>query len=116
MYDVDFQKVGLRIRKRRIECGFTQEQLGEIVGCSNNHLSHVETGTNKVSLTLLLRLSYALETSLDYFLLDTPFARPTAIIDFEISKKLSACSASTLVTVNHMIDMLLEQQKNMGIS
>lgn len=112
MYDVDYKKIGLRIKKLRIKNGYTQEQLGEKIGCSNNHISHIETGTNKVSLTLLLRLSHAFEISLDYFLLDTPFARPEAIVDFEISKKLSECSASTLVTINHMIDTLLEQQKN----
>lgn len=113
MQDVDYKKIGSRIRDLRIKHKYTQEQLGEMIGCSNNHISHIETGTNKVSLTLLLRLSHAFEISLDYFLLDTPFARPEAIVDFEISKKLSACSASTLVTVNHMLDMLLEQQKNM---
>lgn len=113
MYDVDFQKIGTRIRKLRTEKGLTQEQLGEQIGCSNNHLSHVETGTNKVSLTLLLRLSYALEVSLDYFLLDTPFARPEAVIDFEISPKLKQCSPSTLIAVNQMLDTLLDQQKRL---
>lgn len=112
MYDVDFPKIGRRIRKLRTEKNLTQDQLSEMIGCSNNHLSHVETGRNKVSLHLLLQLSYALEVSLDYFLLDTPFARPEAIIDFEISQKLAQCDSATLVAVNQMIDTLLEQQKN----
>lgn len=111
MYDVDFKKVGARIRKLRNEKGLTQEQLSEKIGCSNNHMSHVETAQNKVSLTLLLRLSYALEVSLDYFLLDTPYARPEAIIDYEIAQKLAQCSPTTLIAVNRMIDTLLEQQK-----
>lgn len=111
-HDVDFEKIGARIRKLRKEKGWSQEELGEMVDCSNNHISHVETAQNKVSLSLLLRLSYVFEVSLDYFLLDTPFARPEAIIDFEISNKLAKCSPATLVTVNHMLDTLLEQQKN----
>jgi transcriptional regulator with XRE-family HTH domain len=112
--DVDFKKVGARIRKLRLEKGLTQNELCEMIGCSNNHLSHVETAQNKVSLTLLLRLSYALEVSLDYFLLDTPFTRPEAIIDAEISKKLARCSSSTLVAVSRMIDTLLDQQMNLS--
>lgn len=113
-HDVDFKKIGARIRKLRIKQGLTQSELGEMIGCSNNHLSHVETAQNKVSLTLLLRLSYALEISLDYFLLDTPFARPEAIINTEIAGKLSRCSSATLVAVSRMIDTLLEQQDSMS--
>ena len=109
-YDVDFKKIGARIRQLRIEKGLTQSELGELIGCSNNHMSHIETAQNKVSLSLLLRLSYALEVSLDFFLLDTPFARPQAIIDFELSQKLQKCSPTTLIAVNQMIDTLLEQQ------
>lgn len=109
-HNVDFIRIGSRIRKLRTEKGLTQYRLAEMIGCSNNHLSHVETGKNKVSLALLLRLSYTLEISLDYFLLDTPFARPDAAVDFEISNKLEKCSPTTLIAVNQMIDTLLAQQ------
>lgn len=109
-HKVDFNRIGARIRELRTQRGLSQNQLAEKIGCSNNHLSHVETGKNKVSLALLLCLSYALEISIDYFLLDTPFARPEAVIDFEISKKLQKCSPTTLIAVNQMIDTLLAQQ------
>lgn len=114
MLKADPSKIGQRIKKLRIERGLTQNQLSEMVEYSNTHLSHVETGQNQVSLNLLLQLSCALEISLDYFLLDTPYARPEAVIDFEISQKLERCSAPTLLAVNQMIDILLEQQKNLS--
>lgn len=112
---VDFNRIGSRIRKLRTEKGLTQHQLAEMIGCSNNHLSHVEMGKNKVSLALLLRLSYTLEISLDYFLLDTPFARPDAVVDFEIAQKLQKCSPTTLIAVNQMIDTLLAQQEALSV-
>ena len=112
--EVDYEKIGQRIRKRRMEKGMTQAQLSELVDCSNNYLSHIETAQTKVSLTILLRLSYALETGLDYFLMDTPFVRSDAIISEEISKKLLKCMPSTLVAVNKMIDVLLQQQKDLS--
>ena len=33
---------------------YSQADLGALVGCSNNHMSHVEVGQTKVSLAMLL--------------------------------------------------------------
>lgn len=111
--DIDFKKLGVRIRELRQQKKLDQTDLAELIGCSNNHLSHIETGQTKVSLKLLLRLSYALEVSMDYLLLDTPYARPEGIIDEGIARKLKRCSSTTLVTVNRIIDVLLDQQNSM---
>ena len=53
---------------------------------------------------MLLKLSYALEESIEYFLLDTPYACAETIINREISKKLAKCSPSTLNVASKMID------------
>ena len=46
--EVDYEKVGQRIRELRIAKGMTQADLSAIVDCSNNHLSHIETAQCKV--------------------------------------------------------------------
>ncbi|MEG0777428.1 MAG: helix-turn-helix transcriptional regulator [Oscillospiraceae bacterium] len=109
--DVDFYKLGQKIKKLRQERGLTQADLSAMINCSNNHLSHIETAQCKVSLTMLLRLSYALEVSLDTLLLNTPYARPEVIISSEIAGKLQQCLPSTLNAISTIIDALLEQQK-----
>ena len=109
--EIDFKKIGSRIRSARIEKGLSQEELGVMVGCSNNHLSHVEIGQTKVSLTMLLRVALALDKNFDYFLLDTPYAKCDSIINDDIAGKLKRCNASTLVTVSQILDALIEQQK-----
>ncbi len=109
--EIDFKKIGNRIRSARLERGLSQEELGAIIGCSNNHLSHVEIAQSKVSLTMLLKLSLALGKSFDYFLLDTPYAKSDSIINDDIAEKLNKCNASTLVTVSQILDALIEQQK-----
>ncbi len=81
-----------------------------MVDCSNNYLSHIETAQTKVSLTVLLQIAYALDTQLDYFLLDTPFAHSDTMIHDEIGRKLARCSAPTLLAVSRIVDVLLEQQ------
>lgn len=111
--EVNFKKVGERIRAAREAKRLTQAELGELCGCSNNHLSHLETGQSKPSLTMLLRLSNALEKDLNYFILDTPYVAPEAVINSEIADKLALCDTTLLVTINAMIDLLLNQQKQL---
>lgn len=89
----------------------SQADLGSLVGCSNNHISHIETAQTKVSLSMLTKLALALDQDLDYFLLDTQYAKRDRLIDEEIAEKLSRCNTSTLLTVNQMLDLLLKQQE-----
>ena len=105
--EIDFERIGQRVKQARIDKGYTQAELGEVIGCSNNHMSHIETGQTKVSLSLLLKLAYALDMDLNFFLMDTPYVEK----DSEIANKLSQCSPSTLLSVNKIIDVLLEQQE-----
>ena len=69
--EIDYIKIGQRIKAARQEKGYSQADLGALVGCSNNHMSHVEVGQTKVSLAMLLKLAFVLEKNFDYFLLDT---------------------------------------------
>ena len=108
--EIDYFRIGQRIKAARLESSLNQAELGKRVGCSNNHMSHVETGQTKVSLSMLLRISYVLKRDLNYFLLDTPYAERESILDDEISKKLERCNPATLLAVNKMIEVLLEQQ------
>lgn len=108
--NVDYAKIGQRIRDLRLKKDMTQADLSALIGCSNNYLSHVETAQSKVSLGMLMRIAAALDESPDYFLLDTPFVRPAAIIDQNIAEKLEQCDPVTLVAVSDMIDIFLELQ------
>lgn len=111
--DIDYKKIGQRIKQARLRKGLTQADLGTLVGCSNNYMSHIEVGQTKASLSILLKLAFALDTDLDYFLMDTPYVKKESIINTEISTKLSQCDTSTLLAVNKMIDVLLEQQNSL---
>lgn len=108
--EVDYLKIGQRIKSARLEQGLNQTELGKLVGCSNNHMSHIEIGQTKVSLSMLLRISYVLKKDLNYFLLDTPYAKRERIVNGEIAQKLEKCNSTTLVAISRMIDILIEQQ------
>lgn len=108
--EVDYLKIGQRIKIARQEKGLSQADLGALVGCSNNHMSHVEVGQTKISLSMLLKVAMALEKDFDYFFLDTPYANCNCIINTEIAEKLNRCNAMTLITASKILDVLIEQQ------
>jgi y4mF family transcriptional regulator len=60
--------VGERIRKRRIELGWTQDQLAHKAGISKSFLSDLENGKRSVSADNLLDIARVLNLSLDYLM------------------------------------------------
>ena len=41
--EINYKTVGQRIRTARLQKKLSQAELGGLVGCSNNHISHIET-------------------------------------------------------------------------
>lgn len=57
-YPERYKMLGLKISYYRRKCGFTQEQLAEMIGLSQNFLSQVESRQLKgVSLETLFKLA-----------------------------------------------------------
>lgn len=81
----DYESIGKRVRRARLEKRYSQEMLAEKINCSNNYISHIETGQTKVSLRILLQISYVLDLPLDYFLLDTPYVSRNYLVEKELA-------------------------------
>ena len=60
--------VGERIKKRRVELGWTQDQLCQKAGISKGFLSDLENDKRSVSAENLLEIARALSVSLDYLM------------------------------------------------
>lgn len=60
---VDYCLLGQRVRRARMKLNLTQEVLAEKVGVSIPTISHIETGTNKVSLELFVSIANALNVT-----------------------------------------------------
>jgi transcriptional regulator with XRE-family HTH domain len=63
--------VGERIKKRRAELDWTQDQLAQKAGISKSFLSDLENGKRSVSANNLLDIARALSVSLDYLMTGT---------------------------------------------
>lgn len=63
--ELDYKAIGKRIKIARIQVDLTQEKLAEYVNLSPSHMSNIETGTTKVSLTTIVNIANALSVSVD---------------------------------------------------
>ena len=69
---MDYYQIGQRIRRFRRAQGLSQEQLAEQTGISVTHMSHIETGNTKLSLSVFAALAEALHVPADALLRDDP--------------------------------------------
>jgi transcriptional regulator with XRE-family HTH domain len=88
MEDIDYMKIGFKIRQARIKLKLSQEQLSEKCDISTSYLGHIERGTRKLSLDTLVSLCSVLDLSTDYVLLDSlPSSDPVIISLLEHAKQ-----------------------------
>lgn len=67
---VNYESLGNKIRERRNFLKVTQENLANDINVSTSFISDIENGRRKMSLETMIKISIALKTSLDYFILD----------------------------------------------
>ncbi len=62
------KQIGARLRKLRLENGYTQEKISEMLGISQKHYSEVERGLVGLGLGHLVQISELFSVSLDYLI------------------------------------------------
>ena len=68
MNEVDFSKVGLKMKQLRSESGITQEQVAKDLNCTVPFVSNVENNRAKLNLRVLLYYSKLCNVSVDTIL------------------------------------------------
>ena len=99
--------VGERIRARRQELGWTQEQFAEKAGISKGFLSDVETGTRNISAEYLLKIAQALTVTLDFLMKGDPSKLKTR--EIQIPARLSTLAKQQNLTFAQTL-MLLDMR------
>ncbi|MDF3047601.1 MAG: putative transcriptional regulator [Candidatus Midichloriaceae bacterium] len=64
--EIDLE-VSKKLKKRRLELGFTQEQLANSIGVTFQQIQKYERGTNRISSSNLFALAKILQTDITHF-------------------------------------------------
>ena len=88
--EIDFKKVGDKIRDARTAKKLTQENLAELTNLSVTHISAIENAASKFSVDALVGISEALNISIDWLLLGDD--GNNLYIEHQVNRALSDCS------------------------
>lgn len=99
---LDYVAIGRRIRALRKAKNLSQEQLAEKVWISTTHMSHIETGSTKLSLPVLVDLANVLEVSADEILGTSLNSSKKGTVDV-IRETLDACTTQQAKVIEEII-------------
>lgn len=105
MKEINFEKIGKKIRELRLSKGLTQEYVANMANVNISHISNIENNRVKISLVTLINVCNALQTTVDYILMDEYTASDDAL-DNEILHELQKCSPETKEKVLQIIKIL----------
>ena len=108
---IDYERIGKRLKLLREQQRLTQSQLAEIVGCTDGYVSQIERAAVKPSIEFLVKVSVLYKTTIDYLVLDSNYSLPEIIIDAKIKAQLDKANPNTIKTISNIIDILIEQQE-----
>lgn len=61
----DLHALGDNLRRRRVALRLTQQDLGDMVNCTSNHIGKIERAETQVSVEMLYRICQALNCTMD---------------------------------------------------
>ena len=93
--EIDYQVIGSRIRKYRLERGLSQEVVSERADLTPAHYSPIERGHTKPSLPTLISIANVFDVSIDDLLCDN-LSKSTHVRVKEINELLADCSGAEI--------------------
>jgi Predicted transcriptional regulators len=112
--DVDYKAIGKRIKIARIKKDITQDQVANITGLSNPHISNIENGSTKVSLPTLIKLANVLSVSVDELLCDNVI-HSKIIYNNEISDAVNGCNDREIRVVAEIVKVTVSALRHVSI-
>ena len=109
MNRLDFQAIGLKIKERRQNQGVTQEYVANLLDVNPSHVSNIECGHARPSLTSLVKIANILECSVDYFISgEYTFKEDESAetLDGQIMEKIKYFDPEKKRKILQMIDLL----------
>ena len=111
--ELDYQAIGVRIRRFRKARGLTQQALAERSNQEPSNVSHIERGATKLSLPTMVNIANALEVTVDELLCDSLPASKD-IFERETAHLLADCSHWERKVIVETIRTLKENLRTAG--
>lgn len=73
------KEIGWKLRKLRLQAGWTQERIAEQIGVSIQQIQNYESGANKMNTDRLQQLANALDVPVQSFFTDNDETMPMAV-------------------------------------
>jgi len=103
--EINYVKLGVRIKAVRQSRGLTQERLAELVGVNTSHISNTENAHTKVSLSVLVAMANVLNTSVDYLLSDQ-YDDAAQALDHAIWRAIKKCDNQKKEKILKIIEII----------
>ena len=97
---MNYEEIGKRIREYRKLKNLSQEQLAEKINISTTHMSHIETGSTKLSLQVLVDIAKVLNVNTD----DLIFEQKPQILVNRINNILSECNEEQIEVITNIVE------------
>ncbi len=88
--ELDYVRIGQRIREARNTKGWSQSELAFCAGLNSAYVSHIETGKTKLALPTIVKIANALSVSTDELLCDS-LVQTQHVYDKKIAVELGDC-------------------------
>lgn len=105
MKEINFTRIGRKIKEIRLAKGLTQEYVAAIADVNTSHISNIENNRVKISLPTLVHVCNALDTTIDYILADE-YDQTSSVLDQEVLRELNSCNDQTKRQILEIIKVL----------
>lgn len=112
---MDYIAFGRELRKMRQQRRLTQEKLAELVDLSVPYISHLERGTKKPSMEVLVRLAEILDVTVDRLLSGNKVTDSAAYYP-EVQELLGDCSVLERVVLTEIVCAAKRSIRTHGMS
>jgi len=105
--EIDYIKIGNRIRMQRENFDMSRETLSELVNLSPYFLGQIERGQRKMSINTLISLSECLHISIDYLIFEEGNIDNSNVLH----SLLDRCSENEVHVIEAIIKVILPHLK-----
>lgn len=105
MKELNFEKIGQKLKEIRISKGLTQEYIANMADVNTSHISNIENNRVKISLPTLVHVCNALNVTVDYILTDE-YTNPSTVLEEEILHEVHSCPIETQKQILKIIKAL----------